>query len=82
MTLELQFTHIAKSNFRKNTSKAYTLTATPNNTPTPRAACKVLLNGMNILENYAACCLTVTPVLFDTNAAGCIPNPPNVFFMK
>lgn len=80
MTLELQFTHIAKSNFRKNTSKAYTSTATPNNTPTPRAACKVLLNGMNILENYAACCLT--PVLLDANAAGCIRVAPNVFFIK
>jgi hypothetical protein len=35
---------------------------------------------MNILENYAACCLT--PVLFDINAAGCIPNPPKCIFYE
>jgi hypothetical protein len=45
------------------------------------AACKVLLSGMQIFENYAffntACCMT--PVLLAANAADCMSHAPNIF---
>jgi hypothetical protein len=41
------------------------------------SACKVLLRGMQILVNYAACCMT--PMLLAVNAADFTSHAPNLF---